>query len=145
MVDWSTGLRRHSQIFRNKANKAGAISPRLFRIFIFLVAIVLPLAARAKEKLSYGEGLIVNIPAPESEVVQVVEDIAQNGIIRGTKEYNKDEYVAGAKSATSSPVFTEWTEGGKVFYKVREGAMDPRTFNGGGAVGTLLVSYIVEP
>jgi hypothetical protein len=145
MVDWSTGLRRHSQIFRNKANKAAEISPRLFRIFIFLVAIVLPLAARAKEKLSYGEGLIVNIPAPESEVVQVVEDIAQNGIIRGTKEYNKDEYVAGAKSATSSPVFTEWTEGGKVFYKVREGAIDPRNFKDGGDVGTLVVRYIVQP
>jgi hypothetical protein len=70
----------------------------------------------------------------------------QNGVIRGTKEYNKDEFVSGAKEATSSShVFPEWTEGGKVFYKVREQAIDPRNFKDGGDVGTLVVRYIVQP
>lgn len=105
----------------------------------------LPLAALGKDKLSYGEGLIVNIPLPESEVAQVVEDIAQNGVIRGTKEYNKDEYVTGAKAATSSRVFPAWNEGGKVFYKIREEALDPRNFKDGGDVGTLAVRYVVQP
>ena len=36
---------------------------------------------------------------PEPEVAQAVEDVAQNTIIRGTKEYNKDEYIAGAVAA----------------------------------------------
>jgi hypothetical protein len=105
----------------------------------------LPAAGRGKDKLSYGEGLIVSVPLAASEVEQVVQDVAQNGVIRGTKEYNKDEFVGGAKAATSSRVFPAWTEGGKVFYKVREHALDPRNFKDGGDVGTLVVRYVVQP
>jgi hypothetical protein len=111
---------------------------------VLLVATV-PLAGRDKEKLSYGEGLIVNIPMPESQVVQVVEDVSDNGVIRGTKEYNKDEFVSGAKAAAASSVFPDWSGGGKVFYKVREHAIDPRNFKDGGDVGTLVVRYVVQP
>src|SRR5258708_18313425 len=100
---------------------------------------------REKDVLQFGEGLIVNIPLPEPEVAQVVADVAQNTIIHGTKEYNKDEYVAGAVAATSTPVFPAWTEGGKVFYKVRKQALDPRNFKASGDVGTLAVRYVVQP
>src|SRR5258708_38884113 len=88
---------------------------------------------------------MVNIPLPVSEVEQVVEDVVQNGVIRGRKEYNKDEFVRGAKAATSSRVFPAWTEGGKVFYKVREQALDPRNFKDSSDVGTLVVRYVVLP
>jgi len=64
-------------------------------------------------------------------------------VIRGTKEYNKDEFISGAKAATSSHVFPPWTEGGKVFYKVREQAIDPRNFKDTSDVGTLAVRYVV--
>jgi hypothetical protein len=110
---------------------------------LLALAAALPLAAREKDKLPYGEGLIVNVPLPESEVLQVVGDVAQNGVIRGTKEYNKDEFVSGAKAATSCRVFPAWTEGGKVFYKVREHAIDPRNFKDSGDSGTLAVRYVV--
>jgi hypothetical protein len=90
-------------------------------------------------------GLIVNVPFPESEVVQVVQDAIQNGIIRGTKEYNKDEYITGATAASSTRVFPEWTDGGEVFYKVRLKALDPRNFKDSSDVGTLAVRYIVQP
>jgi flagellar biosynthesis GTPase FlhF len=112
-------------------------------LFIFIAA--LPLVGREKDRSPYGEGLIINVPMSESEVAQVVEDVAQNGIIRGTKEYNKDEFVTGAKAATSSRVFPAWNEGGKVFYKVREHAIDPRNFKDGGDVGTLVVRYVLQP
>src|SRR5208337_2579339 len=92
-----------------------------------------------------GEGLIINIPMPEREVEQVVEDVAGNGLIRGTREYNKDEFIAGAKPADSSHVFPPWDQGGKVFYKVRMGAIDPRNFKDSGDVGTLVVRYVVQP
>jgi len=114
-------------------------------LLLFPLAATIPLAGRAKDKLTYGEGLIVNLPLPESEVEQVVEDVAQNGMIRGTKEYNKDEFVAGAKAAGSSSVFPAWNEGGKVFYKVRMQAIDPRNFKDSSDVGTLVVRYIVQP
>jgi hypothetical protein len=109
------------------------------------LTVVLPLSARDKDKLPYGEGLIVNVPMPEIEVAPVVEDVAQNGVIRGTKEYNKDEFISGARAASSSRVFPAWTEGGKVFYKVREHAIDPRNFKDSGDVGTLAVRYVVLP
>lgn len=118
-----------------------------FFILLLLLLIVVapaPLASRAKDNLAYGEGLIVNIPLPESEVSQVVEEVVQNGVIRGTKEYNKDEFVGGATAATSSRVFPTWDQGGKVLYKVRVQAIDPRNFKDSGDVGTLAVRYVVQ-
>jgi hypothetical protein len=102
------------------------------------------LAAREKDGIPYGEGLIVNVPFSESEVSQVVQETVQNGIIRGTKEYSKDEYISGAEAASSTRVFPAWTEGGKVFYKIRFNALDPQNFKNSGDVGTLAVRYVVQ-
>jgi len=124
-------------------SRSGKLLPLL--LVSFLAAMAVGSQAKDKDKVSYGEGLIINIPIAESEVEQVVQDVAQNGVIRGTKEYNKDEFVAGAKAADSSRVFPPWNEGGKVFYKVRMQAIDPRNFKDGGDVGTLVVRYIVQP
>lgn len=109
-----------------------------------LFAITACLQASDKQKTEYGAGLIMTIPLPEQEVASVVEEIAGNGIIRGTKEYNKDEYVTGATAATTTRAFAPWTGGGQVFYKVREHAIDPRNFKNGGDVGTLAVRYVVQ-
>src|SRR5208282_2145134 len=112
---------------------------------LLLAAAVPSLQAREKDKLPYGEGLIVNVPYPEPVVEQVVKDVVQNGLIRGTKEYNKDEYVSGAQAADSTRVFPPWTQGGKVFYKVRLQALDPRNFKDSGDMGTLAVRYVLKP
>jgi len=111
---------------------------------LWLGLVTFPLGAREKDALQYGAGLIVNVPFPESEVVQVVQDVVQNGVIRGTKEYNKDEYISGATAEASARPFPAWTEGGKVFYKVRTHALDPRNFKDSGDVGTLAVRYVVQ-
>jgi polyhydroxyalkanoate synthesis regulator phasin len=100
---------------------------------------------KGKENLGYGEGLIVNVPFPESVVEQVVQDVSQNGVIRGTKEYNKDQYVSGAVAEESPKVFTAWTKAGKVLYKVRTEALDPRNFKDSGDIGTLEVRYVLLP
>jgi hypothetical protein len=102
------------------------------------------LNAREKDAVQYGAGLIVNVPMPEAEVSQAVEEVSQNGIIRGTKEYNKDEYITGAAPATSSRLFPAWTDGGKIVYKVRTHALDPRNFKEAGDMGTLAVRYVVQ-
>lgn len=132
-MGWRTGVRSRLSLYGNIVI-AGLV----------LLAAAIPLVGREKDKLPYGEGLIVNVPLPENEVAQVVEDVAQNGVIRGTKEYNTDDFVKGAKAATSSRVFPAWNEGGKVFYKVREQALDPRNFKDSGDVGTLVVRYVVQ-
>lgn len=112
-------------------------------ILIFGIALQ-TISAREKDATQYGAGLIVNVPFPESEVTKVVQDVVQNGIIRGTKEYNKDEYLSGAESANSTRVFQEWTEGGKVFYKVRLKALDPWNFKNTNDTGTVAVRYVIQ-
>jgi len=132
-----------------RAFKASPL-PGWIRMGKCALALALALAAvhvDAKEKdgVQYGMGLIVNVPFPESDVAQVVQQVVQNGMIRGTKEYNKDEYISGAAEASSTRAFPEWTEGGKVFYKVRLKALDPRNFKDSSDVGTLAVRYVVQP
>ena len=117
---------------------------RMTAVLLLLTAAAIPSQGREKNVLAYGEGLIITIPLPEPEVAQVVEDVAQNTIIRGTKEYDKDEYVKGAVAATSAPGLPAWTEDGKVFYKVRNHALDPRNFKNSGDLGTLAVRYVVQ-
>jgi hypothetical protein len=144
MVNWGMRFRVDERRYW-LAGRRNSRAAWVFCTMLLLFAASLPLAGREKEKVFYGEGLIVNIPLPVSEVQQVVEEVAQNGIIRGTKEYNKDEFVSGAKTATSSHVFPAWTEAGKIFYKVREQAIDPRNFKDSSDTGTLVVRYVVQP
>ncbi len=116
-----------------------------FVLLLFLSELALPALGKGKDGVPYGEGLIVNIPLPEPEVAQVVDEVSQNTIIRGTKEYAKDEYVAGAAAAPTTAVFPKWTDPGKVFYKVRKQALDPVNFKNSSDVGTLAVRYVVQP
>jgi len=147
-VIWDKSFRGEDLSGRASFNPVAVFSSCYLRVaaaFLLLTAAALPSHGREKDVLEYGAGLIVNVPLPEPEVAQVVEDVAQNTFIRGTKEYNKDEYVAGAVAVASTPVFPAWTEGGKVFYKVRKQALDPRNFKNSGDVGTLAVRYVVQP
>jgi hypothetical protein len=141
-------LRRTPEPFSLIAQRFQA-KPLLRATFVFLLLTATPpllllLNAREKDAVEYGAGLIVNVPMPEAEVTQAVEEVSQNGIIRGTKEYNKDEYITGAAPAASSRLFPAWTDGGKILYKVRTHALDPRNFKGAGDVGTLAVRYVVQ-
>ena len=104
---------------------------------------ILPAQGGNKDAMEFGTGLTVNLEGAESDVSQVVAEVAANGIIRGTKEYNKDEYVTGAVPASASHLFPPWTGGGKVFYKIRTHAIDPRNFKDSSDVGTLAVRYVV--
>jgi hypothetical protein len=152
-VIWDKRFRGTGLNARAAFHRVAPFSPHYFWVgaaFLLLLLFIAiagapPAHGREKDVLQYGAGLIVNVPLPEPEVAQVVEDVAQNTFIRGTKEYNKDEYITGALAATSTPVFPAWTEGGKVFYKVRKQALDPRNFKNSGDVGTLAVRYVVQP
>jgi hypothetical protein len=114
---------------------------------LFVLSVFCPRSVQARDKsgIDYGAGLIVSVPFPADQVAQVVRDVVQNGIIRGTKEYNKDEYVSGAAAVSETRLFPHWNEGGQVFYKQREHALDPRNFKNGGDSGTLIVRYVLQP
>jgi hypothetical protein len=100
-------------------------------------------ASDKKEGLQYGVGLTANVPYAEADVLKIVDEVSQNGKIRGTKEYSKDEFVGGANAVGDSSAFPAWTEGGKVFYKERLHALDPRNFKDSNDVGALTVRYVV--
>jgi hypothetical protein len=117
-------------------------------VFVLSFALNIVLSAGAVRGKStpddYGAGLSVRVPVSEQELLQAVEDVASDGIIQGTKEYNKDEYVSGAEIADHTPVFDKWSGPGRVFYKVRKEAIDPRNFKDTNDAGTLAVRYVVQ-
>jgi hypothetical protein len=132
--------------FQGKCLRGKRASNLRWNAFVFLFLLLcIPAPAREKNSVQYGVGLIVNIPAPVAEVTEAVTDVAGNGIIRGTKEYNKDEYISGAVLATSTPIFPAWKDPGKVFYKVRKAVLNPWNFKDSADVGTVAVRYIVQP
>ena len=115
---------------------------------VFLLGTVPPLQGRGHKKKvaseDYGLGFSTEIAAPESEVVKAVEAIVNNGIIQGSKEFNKDQYIESASAATSSPLFPQWKEPGKVYYKVRTGVLAPLNFKDSNDEGTVAVRYVVQ-
>jgi Skp family chaperone for outer membrane proteins len=119
---------------------------RVVFVLSFALNIILPAGAvRGKSTPDdYGAGLSVRVPVSEQELLQAVEDVADDGIIQGTKEYNKDDYVSGAEIADRTPVFDKWSGPGRVFYKVRKNAIDPRNFKDTNDAGTLAVRYVVQ-
>jgi len=112
--------------------------------FVLLLSAARPLGARDKPSTE-SPGLSVSVPATQAELLQAVRDVVADGIIQGSKEYNKDEYVGGAENADSTEAFPKWTGAGQVFYKVKKNALDPRNFKDSGDSGTLAVRYVVQP
>jgi hypothetical protein len=90
-------------------------------------------------------GLVMELPASESDVVQVVKGVAEDAIVRGTYVYEREKTLTGATPAESSAFFGEWREPGHVFYKVLAGALAPRHFKDSNDVGTITVRYVVQP
>jgi hypothetical protein len=118
-----------------------------FTILFLLWAVPALHGREHKRKMTtedYSLGFSTEIPYPESEVSQAVEAIVNNGIIQGSKEYNKDKYIENATAATSSSLFPEWKEPGKVYYKVRTAVLAPLNFKESKDEGTLAVRYVVQ-
>ena len=119
--------------------------PLTAALLLLLFSLVAPLQGREhKVKSDYRTGFSTEISAPEAMVLQAVDAVVNDGIIQGSKEYNKDKFIDNATSATSSQLFPEWTGGGKVYYKVRAKVLAPVNFIETQDEGTLAVRYIVQ-
>jgi hypothetical protein len=114
-------------------------------VLLVLLNLAAPSHAREqKKKKDYGMGFSNEISSSQDTVVQAVEAVVNDGVIQGSKEYNKDKFVEKAFPATSSSLFAEYKGPGKVFYKVREQVLAPVNFKESNDQGTLAVRYIVE-
>ncbi len=119
---------------------------RIFATLLFLATCAGIVSAREKKsKEDAGLGFTAEVTASTAELTEAVQDVINNGIIQGSKEYDKDPYVTGANSAESSPLFSKWTGPGDVYFKVRTDVIAPRNFVDSGDQGTLAVRYIVQP
>ena len=120
----------------------------LLRLYVcstlFVVLCAWPVYAKSKQAQDYGGGLSVSVPVSQAELLQAVEDVVADGIIQGSKEYNKDEYISGAEVVSDTRVFPKWNGAGQVFFKIKKNALDPRNFKDSGDSGVLAVRYIVQ-
>ena len=142
-----TGLSLNSA---STSSSPSLVSPKNLLIALLLSALLasppIPLQAGtgAAQKSEYSPGCSVEIPSPEEVVLAAVEDVVNNGIIQGSKEYSRDSYVEKASAADSSSLFPQWKEGGRVFYKVRNKVLAPANFKESQDEGTLAVRYVVQ-
>jgi hypothetical protein len=98
----------------------------------------------ADKKLE-SAGFVMELPAAESEVLQVVKSVAEDTIVRGTYVYEREKTLTGAIPAESSDFFGPWQEPGHAFYKVLTSALAPRHFKDSSDIGTITVRYVVQP
>lgn len=97
-----------------------------------------------KKKEVFGAGFSNESSAPASEVLEAVQAVINDGVIEGSKEYNKDQNVGNAVPETSSSLFPGVQPPAQVFYKVRTKVLAPVNFKESNDEGTLAVRYIVQ-
>jgi hypothetical protein len=103
-----------------------------------------PLQGRDHKHEEFGLGFSTEIEASESELLQAVGTVVDDGIIQGSYEYNKDKYIDKASAATSSSLFPPWKDPGTVFYKDRTKVLAPANFKDTSDEGTVAVRYVVQ-
>ena len=99
----------------------------------------------ARKRQHWGEGFSVDLDQPYDQVLRIVQQVTNDGIIRGTYQYKGTNQLDGAESVKTSPAFPKWTGGGTVLYKVRPNTLAPENFYQSGDKGTVAVRYIVQP
>lgn len=123
------------------AEKLPAAGPLLVA---FLVVSFIPLFA-SKSSESLDAGFLVQVNAPEADVVRAVQEVAEDQIVHGTFSYDKERTLYGAHAAATAPVFGAWDQPGKAFYKIATGILAPRFFKDSEDIGTISVRYVVQP
>jgi hypothetical protein len=81
--------------------------------------------------------------ASEPEVLQALQEVLDDHIIHGTREFEREPTLNGAEEVSSTPLFSKWQGSGKVFYKVRKDVVAPRHFKESNDAGTIAVRYVV--
>jgi hypothetical protein len=89
-------------------------------------------------------GFATELPNSEADVASVVQSVAEDHVIRGTYVYEHEKVLNEASAETSSSYFGTWNKGGRVFYKVRNGALAPRNFKDSSDIGQITVRYVVQ-
>lgn len=128
-------------------NLAGVAGAGLGRGAVFLAIafglVLWPAAVDAKEKETSNPGFVVEFAAPSRDVLQALQEVLEDETIHGTFMFDKDQNLTGASVVSSTPLFGQWDDDGKVFYKVKNDVIAPRHFLDSADQGTVAVRYVV--
>ncbi|HVO62861.1 MAG TPA: SH3 domain-containing protein [Terriglobales bacterium] len=135
------------KIERRQLNVLSAITV-LSRVVFALVAVLLLAVICAPQLFAASSSetaLLVQINAPEADVLRAVQEVTEDQIIHGTYSYEKERTLYGAHAANAARVFGKWDQPGKVFYKVADNVLAPKFFKDSQDVGTISVRYVIQP
>jgi hypothetical protein len=126
------------------AAKARIASWRYWFCIYGWLLLLLPGVAYSRSHRESVAPFSIDLDKPFPTVVEVVRDVAGNGVIQGTFEFKGDESLSRAEAAPTSRLFPPWTGSGQVFFKVRTRALSPAHFLNSNDMGTVAVRYVVQ-
>ena len=97
-----------------------------------------------KDKKEGADSFIIELPVTEADAIKAVADVADDGIIHGTRVYDKEPILQGATYETSSTYFGRWQGPGHVYYKIFTDALSPRHFKEAQDTGTISLRFVVQ-
>ncbi len=100
--------------------------------------------APARDTTHYGDGFTIDLDESYDRVLQVVKQVSEDGVVRGTSEYKGSAEIYGSSPGTSSTAFRTPPAPGTVLYKIRKDTIAPEHFYQSNDVGTLAVRYVVK-
>jgi Bacterial SH3 domain len=116
---------------------------RLVCCTLVCLAATLPVLGHTRHE-KWGEGFTVDLDKPYQQVLNVVQALTEDGIVRGTHDYRGETELDGATPAKDSDAFPKWAGQGTVLYKVRPKALAPEHFHEANDEGTITVRYVVQ-
>jgi hypothetical protein len=135
------------KIATRQSNAPSAIEV-VFRVASVLIAVLFfaaICAPKSSAASSPENSLLVQINAPEADVLRAVQEVTEDQIIHGTYSYEKERTLYGAHAANAAPVFGKWDQPGKVFYKMADKVLAPRYFKDSEDIGTISIRYVIQP
>ena len=122
------------------------ISTRSLRIGLLILASALSLdSAHARKHQQWGAELSVDMDAPYDRLVKIVQEVSEDGVIRGTWQYKGTKELDGAKASKTAVGFEPWKGQGVVVYKAQPDTLAPEHFYETSDQGVVEVRYVVEP
>jgi hypothetical protein len=101
-----------------------------------------PVRGARSEQTPYP-GFSGELAASEAQALLALHEVLEDHILHGTRVFEREPTLTGAEEVPSTPLFSAWEGGGKVFYKVRSEVVAPRHFKESTDLGTIAVRYVV--
>src|SRR5207249_10301374 len=114
-------------------------------LLVILSALLLVMSSGARTHKHWGQGFSVDLNSPYDQVIKIVRQVTQDGVIRGTWQYRGTTDVDGAKPAETSRAFRNWSGQATALNNVRPDTLAPEHLYESADPRTAEVRYIAAP